>query len=210
MTSETLTDSVSQKDIEKNMSNKERVMRALQSWGTNEVYANLSDIAAKTGSVQGAPSITEKQVYFSIYALSQEGKLEIMTEHIGDSQRKQFAGVKLVKAEKPESMTERAAEKVKVNRTDRSAEKVRERYPQILAYAEKKLVVERARKMLMDAGLPQDSVHFNPDPMAEEGISILGELVEALQHKIQLEADLSAAKSDIKFLKEQRHQPVTN
>lgn len=209
MAIQTLADrNITENDVERRLSNKERVIRALQEWGTNEIYASLSDIAAKTGRV-GVPSLDEKQVYFAIYALAKDDNfLEILTENIRDTQRKQFAGVKLLRAERPEKATERAAERVRVHKSEVTAGKVRDRFPAILAYASKKLAIEKARQTLVDAGLSPDAVTFSPDSLGEEGIAILGEFIDLLAAKIECETQLAAANSNLRFLKGQRQPQV--
>ena len=192
--------------IERGMTIKERVMRALQSYGTQEVYASLSDIAAKTGRV-GAPSLEPKQVYIAVWGLAQEGKLDIMTEGIKNTQRKQFSGVKLRKAENVEKPIEKSAEKVRNGKAEKAAERVQERFPLIFTYTQQKVAVQRAKEILESVHLPSDQIQFEDDPLAEEAVAILHDYVETLREKIELETQLAAANSELRFFKEQR-QPI--
>ena len=136
-------------------------------------------------------------------------RLQRLNEIEFDKDGNKIIGIKVHKLEQSGRTYQRAAERAKIAI---SGEDYEGRMINLLTYSKQKLTVLRMHETAKQAGLdPQDTVKFEENPYAEEGLLLL-DVIKGLNDKINelknIEYDLEAARRDNEFLKRQRGQLV--
>lgn len=187
--------------VDKNLSQRERVSIALQSFGEREIHFVIDDIAGMT-------DLKGSSVYQILWRMQQANEIEILTESINGSDRKRVSGAILNKLEPATDILERVPARVEKNGTKLSAQKtqnkVKDVVPNIVRYMEQKLVVEKVKAQLLSAGLP-DNVPFEENPYAEEGINLLNDFINISREKTELMAQVGVMSREMRLLKGQKH-----
>lgn len=183
------------KAIDESIPVTERVFLALQSYGAREIYQSVDDIAAKA-------HLRPIQVYQALYRMAHGKKVEILKETKGG--RDHIVGVKLnVGVDPVETITNGAAKAKESKQLARKYQpKVSTSIEHLSAYMSKKLAVEQARKILMDAGIDIESKledAFQQDDLGEEAIAIYKELVDTKNLLASAYVDLDACRQITKF-----------
>jgi hypothetical protein len=184
--------------VNANLSLRERVSIALQSYGTQEIRCSIDDLVGKTGITKG------QSIYQVLYRMERQGRLEILTENIPGTNRQKFAGVFLKKLEDAADILERVPERINgsKNKVVRREEiRVKEVVPTLLSYMEKKIVIENIRKQLVDAQLDPDQIHFDTDQYAEEGILLLNEWVSINKAYAQMLVEIETLRRENEVLR---------
>lgn len=171
-------DTDAKKALDSALTVKEKLLIALQTWatqrGTNEIYQTIDDLAAFA-------KVHRPTAQTTLYIMAQNNEIEILkSDRIGSAAPK-IIGFKLKKAASPQKIVAKSVEQVKHDETKPTVKKLMS--PKILPhlihvrkYMDQKMAVDQARKILVDAGVDA-SVSFETDPLAEEAVQILEELV---------------------------------
>lgn len=173
---------------------------------TDRVHAELTAISEKTGSSEvyitmddlgGRLGISGSTAYQAVYRLWKKGYLETIKE-TRNGLPPHVAGVKLFKAANEITITEIAVTKAK-EKTERMAKGIG-KFETIETYMNKREAIEQAKKLLVDAGLEEAIiVKFEADPIGEEALVILKELVDTRKELLDAKIDLMAAQRKIEM-----------
>jgi hypothetical protein len=184
--------------VNSNLSNRERVSLALQTYGTQTIRCTIDDLVGKTG-------LTPMQVYQSLYGMQSSGRLEILTEDRPNSNRKRIVGVVLKRIEAASTILERVPHRVSESNgtkrvTKKSDIRIKDSIPMLVAYMDAKIVVDKCREQLAEAGLNPDQLHFDANPFAEEGIMILQEWIDINKTNAELLIKLETLQREVEVL----------
>lgn len=187
------------KALDEGISIIDRVRLSLQSYGTREIHASVDDLASRAG-------LTPSQFYQAVYRLKDE--YEVLKEKNHETGREKIIGIKINKGIDPIKTIQNGAEKAKTESSMKkkmSAPKVASSLTHLQSYMDKRIVMEKARQSLLDAGFDEETVNdrfegmFTPDPIGEEAIAIYSELTETKATLAQVQIDLEACRRISKF-----------
>lgn len=177
------------------------------STGTNYVPVTIADLARDLHE-------DRMPVYQALYRIKDNKEIEFDQDENPDNRNK-IKGIVVRKLEPSNRTYRRAAERGKTTIArqvhDVSVDSTAADMPNIMAYLNQRLTVEKMKTAAEASGLDADSViQFEPNPIAEESLLLLQRLVdvsnELKETKDQLrqqEFDLEAANRDIEYLKRQ-------
>lgn len=179
------------------------------STGKNYVATTIGDLASKLKEDR-AP------VYQALSRLKTKGEIEFDKED--EDNRNRIVGIKVIKLAPSGRTYIRAAERGKadVARAIESGPDLTENTGALVEYIRQKTAILRMREQAVASGLnPDDTVKFEPIPLAEEAIFILqqyndlkvkyDELIK--EYRMQ-QFDLEAAQRDVQYLKRKDRQEL--
>lgn len=148
--------------------------------------------------------------YQALARLQQRREIEI------EKDGKNIVGVKVNKLEPSGRTYKRAADRAKKTIKSATEGNYTERMVNLREYLNRKLAILKMREQAKEAGLPEDTIHFEENPYAEEGLillNVISEYATKLSEKVaqieQMEYDLEAARRDNNYLRDrQRGQLV--
>lgn len=183
----------------------DKITLALNSYGRREVFQSVQDIAARA-------QIKPVAAYQGLYRLANKGKIQMLKESSNGGKREKVVGVKLNYAPQPLEVLEKAAEKAKSEPhhalRKRMEPKVSASLVVLSRYMERKVAIEKARQILLEAGIPEEVVTesidkmFTQDPLGEEGIAIYSELIEVKRQLAEAHVDQEVNRRAKEFVTE--------
>lgn len=164
----------------------DKIRQVLLSYGEQTVPITIDDLIGKT-------RLGSSQIYQTLYRLSQKGELELLKDE--DSPRPKIVGVKLLRMEPIEKVSERNEEREEQKKTVQELNKMSLEVPNTIDYIEKKIAVEKAREELSRANIdPNTVLNFEVDPLGEEAIILFDKLQNTIKKNNELYNDLEAQK----------------
>lgn len=176
---------------------------------------NTRYVPVTVGDLATALGTSVYNAYQTLYRLQKLGEIELDKDM--SSGKAKIIGITVNKLEPTGRTYERAAERAKANIKMIDSvytEDISAGMPSLSNYLNQKLAVVAMQTQAREAGLnPEETIKFEPNPYAEEGLTllkILGEVnTQLAETKIALEAktyDYEAAKRDVEFLKRGRKE----
>lgn len=183
--------------MDQSLSMLERVSFLLQSYGTQDVYATMDDLAGKL-SVPDA-----SKVYNAVWRLASQNppKVEILKENVDGGARQKVVGVRLLKLEDPEEILERAAERALAHPATEKARSplTMDELPAFTEYLRKRAAVEKAKELLADAGVDTSGIAFTSAPLGEDCIKLW-------DHMLRMQNDISNLSAENEVLRRKLSQ----
>jgi hypothetical protein len=169
-------DRLARRALDTSLRNIDRVMMAIQSYGTSEPSLTVDDLVGRT-RLQG------QQIYSALHNLQDRGNIQIITTPItGAGGPRKITGVKLVKLPTPETISNNAALRSAPLIIEEIKKRLDATIPLTKGYMQRKLAIARAREILNDANV-EFSIAAPDEPYAEESIALLKE-VESLTEQL--------------------------
>jgi hypothetical protein len=164
----------------------DQIRVALQAKGEQDIYFNLADFAGSIG-------LRASTFYQALYRLGIRKELDILTETTKDG-RHRITGVHLIKLESPSKVIGRALTRPidTTKLTRKTLNKIQDKIPGLLAYQNKKNIVDSVRTQLFEAGFDPEAVLKLPaeSDLAEEGILVWKEYCDAQKRIAELETQV--------------------
>lgn len=186
------------------MTLQDKIRLRLGEYGQKHVPLTPSDLAAELRT-------EPYSVYQALYRLKSLGEIEIEKDDLD----KKIVGVKIIKLEPSNRTYQRTADRAKAAISKNKEIPIKDtKMVALQNYLNQKLAVMDMQKKAEEAGLnPEDTVKFEPNPYAEEGILLLQLMTDAFKEikeckdKIKmLEFDLEAERRNVQYLKESKRE----
>jgi hypothetical protein len=188
----------------------DRIRIKLNDYGNKYVPITVSELAREL-------KVNNYNVYQALYRLKNLGEIELEKEESEEGGRAKIIGINVIKLEPSGRTYHRAAERAKSEAAKVDSIEISSIESQMTAlqeYLNQKLAILEMEDTARKAGLnPEDTVRFEPNEFAEEGLlllKLLGDVSKQLKEtkeKLQMtEFDLEAEKRNVEFLSRQKRE----
>lgn len=203
----TTIDKTASKTLNGHLSVKEQLLVALQEWatarGTNEIHQTVDDLVTKAKVYRPTASVT-------LATMAKNGEIELIKG--GDpAYPRKITGFILKKAANPTKILAAGVEKAKKDPAviKKLEPKILKNLVHVPKYLAQKEAINRAHEILIEADLEgAGTFEFPVNPMAEEAILLMEELIETTRLLGQRNIELEAARRAAPFLREDDDTPV--
>ena len=190
-------------DFDSALTLQDRVRLKLNEYGTKYVPITIEALASELGVGRNY------DVYQALSRLRRMGELEFEKD-----EHNRIIGIDVIKLEPSGRTYQRAAERAKSRIQIDSGESALQQMTALQEYLNKKLAILEMQEKAKQAGLdPEETVKFDPNPYAEEGILLLKlvgdaftEIKDLKEKKKMLEFDLEAEKRNVGYLKAKKSE----
>jgi hypothetical protein len=175
----------------------DQVRKLVLSNYANERETTLDELKNKLG-------LSHSQVMQTLYRLQRANEVNIIKEE-GENGHNRVIGVRPIRMEKESAIEDRIQESA-ANKNAYKEKKINiglNKIPNTIKYANAKLAIEEARKLLLEKGVDA-KIEFDLDPIGEESIYLLGLLEQKIDDNEVLKQQLSAAQRNNETLLRER------